>query len=492
MLRKHQMLLFIITELLSNVFSVPISPCPRNFHYEYDGQQWIGVVNVYPKVYNVFRTNKITMVIILMMNGQIPDNQNVGSLDLFKSITETYQDIAMRQSIIYQINFPTRYISPIVLEILVNNVRICSNLLPKQNMIGVYSKIQLQHSFHLPIIDADLDQQLDFQYPLRQDHLPSLSHFNQLFHIPEIVSPLHQIPLTDDTIKENQLTLDSIQSKDITCGKYDDQFRLTHLISGGEKISHGTWPWLVAIFLKEVSGVNFQCTGNLLSNKVVLTAAHCFQLYSKMQQKQPNEILLAFGRYNLRDWTESDTILSDVEKIILHPDYMAKDQMHNYDADISILITKQFINFSAFIKPICLWPADVSSLAENTNDILGLVGTLVGWGLPNENLGPNIPRKLNLPIVSKDACFPPRGMRTTMSSSDNTNKRVFCAGSANVNGPCNGDSGSGIALWQNGAWFLRGLVSAAIGDPILNRCELNTFVIFTDITKFRTWIDSFL
>lgn len=459
--------------IITNVTGVPLSPCPRNFHYEYDGEHWIGVARIYPRIYNSFRTNRIRTIIILLVNGQLMPGR-VGSIDFYQSLVDTYREVSMKRPVVYRVNFPVQTAIPTLVEILVNNVLVCSNGMQQQQqaMYGYSSRIQLQHTFYLP--SANANAKPEYFEAINEQTLPQ----PQLMFQPEVVSPLSPETISNnDSLEEQNLSTDDA----VTCGRIDEKFKLTHLIMGGEKIARGTWPWLVAIFLKEVGGVSFLCTGNLVAHRIVLTAAHCFKMYSKENERKPNEILLAFGRYDLRDWTETMVQLSDADSINIHPDYADAGDDTN-DADIAVIVTTKSISYNSFVRPICLWPS--SSMAQNIEEIVGRTGTLIGWGQPRLTIGPNILRKVQMPIVSKSNCFD-RSILTPET-------RAFCAGSRDGNGPCNGDSGSGLALWQNGAWFLRGIVSAAIGDPILNRCELNTFVIFTDITKFRQWINTYI
>ena len=61
--------------------------------------------------------------------------------------------------------------------------------------------------------------------------------------------------------------------------------KLCGRVAGGEKLVGfsyygceavpGQWPWLVSILLKQGRSLNFHCGGTLVSNKVVVTAAHC-------------------------------------------------------------------------------------------------------------------------------------------------------------------------------------------------------------------------
>lgn len=485
MFKKEFSIITLIVVILKSIECVPVSPCPMIFHYEYDGEQWIGVAKIYPQIYNRFRIDKITLNLTLVINRHIPNVQNFRLLELYKSLQDTYHDIATRKPIVYRISFPFRTEFPELLKIQLNGMRICRN----HRKFYAWTHIHLGFNINLPTIDAEEEQTNDYD---DYDDMGKMHQFNP--NQPPISHPFLNRPSVimqrvdeDTTISLNPRWNHRLEATQ-ECGKYDEQFQYSHLISGGEKIVPGTWPWLVAIFHKQTSNLVFQCTGNLISNHVVLTAAHCFKMDSKGPPTAANEIMLSFGRHDIKDWAEDNIVLSDVDEIVLHPDYLNHRSTKIFDADIAIVITKDFIEFNSVIKPICLWPAEVDS----TLSIVGMNGTLVGWGQPHENLQTNVPRRLSMPVVRDQFCFPSeRSSHDT--DADQSIKTVFCAGNAQAgNAPCAGDSGSGFAIHANGAWFLRGLVSAALGDPILNRCDLNTYVIFTDISHYSAWIDNYI
>lgn len=474
------MLLLLLAEVKS--VSVPGSPCPMIFHYEFDGQVWFGKVNIHPQIYNRFDSDRITLNPTIVINQRIPNLQNLLLLQLYKPLQDTYQDIAANLSISYRINFPFRNDFPQLLKMHVNGVRVCENPMLYKSM---NSRIELQHTLFLMMIDSEKEEQLD------EYDMDSAFQFNPNAPEPAITNPMLDIPKVivqrvdeDAMIKkpQNPRWKNRLLATNSQCGIYDEELKYTQLISGGEKITPGTWPWLVGIFRKDSKASNlvFQCTGSLISNRLVLTAAHCFKSHPKLESIAAKKIVLAFGRHDIRDWTEKNMIISDVDDIILHPDYLSKRESTIFDADIAILVTKDFITYSSMIKPICLWPTSVDS----TYSVVGTNGTLVGWGQPFENIDENVPRRLTLPVVRNNFCFKAEKLASTA-------QRVFCAGTEKPGyAPCNGDSGSAFAIYANGAWFLRGLVSAALGDPIQNLCELNTYAIFTDIIHFRPWIDS--
>jgi hypothetical protein len=61
-----------------------------------------------------------------------------------------------------------------------------------------------------------------------------------------------------------------------------------------------------------------------------------------------------------------------------------------------------------------------------------------------------------------------------------------------------GDSGSGLVLKVDGLWKLIGIVSATVAKSAIvdNRnvkiCDLDEYVVYTDVAKLYSWIDQVL
>lgn len=104
-------------------------------------------------------------------------------------------------------------------------------------------------------------------------------------------------------------------------------------------ITRGAWPWLAAIYVNNLTSLTYQCSGTLVSDKVILSAAHCFQLFKKFYSA--NEVLIFLGRHNLRNWNEESSLAAPVDDIFIHPDY--NRQLNNYDGDIAIIVLKNTI-----------------------------------------------------------------------------------------------------------------------------------------------------
>jgi hypothetical protein len=129
-----------------------------------------------------------------------------------------------------------------------------------------------------------------------------------------------------------------------------------------------------------------------VSEKIVVTAAHCIQDKFDIEPIQPEESNFIVGKHNLKSkYLKGFKILS-IEKFIMHPSW--KPSRQNYDADIAIAIIYFPIVFKHNIKPICL-----GSPTEDSSDLIGKNGTVAGWGYAEEkSLNTGDPRILDIPI----------------------------------------------------------------------------------------------
>ena len=94
----------------------------------------------------------------------------------------------------------------------------------------------------------------------------------------------------------------------------------------------------------------------------------------------------------------------------------------------------------------------------------------------------NIPKIILAPVQDNEDCFLKFKQLTELSS-----KRTFCAGNANGEGVCVGDSGGGLFVTYKNTFYLRGIVSSSLfqfGEV----CDVNTYAVFTDALKFSDWI----
>lgn len=101
----------------------------------------------------------------------------------------------------------------------------------------------------------------------------------------------------------------------------------------GNRISkYGEHPWLAVIYQKKKFGLSIFCFGSLISAKLILTVAHCYQ----NPELETKNILVSLGRYNLSDYSEDSTLNRTIESLIVHPEYK-KDLRSLGDADLALL-----------------------------------------------------------------------------------------------------------------------------------------------------------
>lgn len=224
--------------------------------------------------------------------------------------------------------------------------------------------------------------------------------------------------------------------------------------------------------------LKYICGGSLVSKTVVITAAHCVTYERSSRDVHIESLVLYLGKYNLRKWNgpEEDVKLSAV---YIHPDFDAE----KFYSDIAVIKLKLNVEFTDYIRPICLWTTD-----SDIRNVINTTGSVPGWGYDESGFVTEELAFVQMPIVSHETCIWSNRDLFSRITSD----RAFCAGFRNGTSVCNGDSGGGLVLQQNQKWILRGLVSVSVALQNQFKCDPSHYVVFTDVAKFSTWIQGYL
>ncbi|XP_050087009.1 coagulation factor IX-like [Anopheles aquasalis] len=216
-------------------------------------------------------------------------------------------------------------------------------------------------------------------------------------------------------------------------------FVVTHIhpviaIVGGEDAVKGEYPHM-ALLGRPSTGdsdgsgdlaIEWFCGGSLISNRFVLTAAHC--AYNKMQNPPT---IVRLGEHNLKDSQSPSRQDFGVQRIVHHPNFQ-----HAYN-DISLIELSARVIFNQFIQPACLW-------SSNEDPVHPLVAT--GWGsMGYYGEQATFLQHVQIPLVANGVCnqriFPSRRLRYGILGMQ------MCAG--DVNGgkdTCAGDSGGPLQV----------------------------------------------
>lgn len=245
-------------------------------------------------------------------------------------------------------------------------------------------------------------------------------------------------------------------------------------VVGGEEADFGEWPWQVSLRkYKEGEFINWgtfehKCGGALLSDKWVVTAAHC------VLDIEIDDLEVRLGEHQ-RKHTQEPFMHIDkaIEKVVIHRNFNNLTK----EFDIALLKMKDSpIQFQPNIIPICL--------PTSSNSLSGSTGWVTGWGkvaswrrFMSDEL-----REVEVPIISNKLCeklFKKSGFPQFIPY-------IFLCAGYNKGGKdtCEGDSGGPLSVKdRDGSWVLAGITSWGIG------CG-NGYSpgVYTRISEFRTWI----
>ncbi|XP_037309866.1 serine protease hepsin isoform X2 [Pungitius pungitius] len=248
-------------------------------------------------------------------------------------------------------------------------------------------------------------------------------------------------------------------------------------IVGGVNARQGNWPWQVRL---EYEGVH-QCGGTIISNRWIVSAAHCFR-ESVIQPHIQRYRVVNHWRVKLGSIysTPVNANVVEVNTIVYHSSYLpfVDPSIDDNSRDIAVLALTQPLTFNECIQPICL-PAHGQRLID------GQMGTVTGWGnVEYHGVQADILQEANVPIISDAVCNAPDYYDNQITTS------MFCAGYEKGGmDACQGDSGGPFVaedcLSKTKRYRLLGVVSWGIGCAMAKKPG-----VYTRISRFLPWIST--
>ncbi|XP_013149151.1 PREDICTED: trypsin 5G1-like [Papilio polytes] len=279
---------------------------------------------------------------------------------------------------------------------------------------------------------------------------------------------------------------DELLIRTVRCGPTFGDILDLRVIFGGDDAEPGDFPHMGAVGWKAVRGTwIFKCGSTLISDKFLLTAAHCTRAArTDTKIADPVPKIVRLGETNILDENESGGIPMDVEisRLIVHENYRSPSKYF----DIALIELEESVLFTMKGHPACLF-------TNNVDDIDG-TAFITGWGLIEAD-SVDINPKLQVAVVDlvdHERCdsmlkrkrnYRWRGLA----------RHQLCAGvlKGGVD-TCQGDSGGplqmDIDMPFHSDWsmhFVAGITSFGYGCA-----RANTPSVYIKVSSFIDWIES--
>ncbi|CAG7718808.1 unnamed protein product [Allacma fusca] len=230
------------------------------------------------------------------------------------------------------------------------------------------------------------------------------------------------------------------------------------LVVGGQPALKNEFPYQISL---QRNGRHI-CGGAIISERAVLTAAHCVQL------GEVQEFVVVAGDHSLinDDGTEQRR---NVSAKILHPNYDAWTVFN----DVALLTLTTPLTLNGAVNAIILPPEGHLAVG---------VGLASGWGISNqeEDKLSDILQKVGVPLATDEIC------REAYDPTDILDS-MLCAGfPSGEHDVCRGDAGGPLVCFDRPVPYLCGIFSwqhTNCGEP-------NFFSVYSEVSYFTQWISS--
>lgn len=237
-------------------------------------------------------------------------------------------------------------------------------------------------------------------------------------------------------------------------------------IINGSDATLGEWPSIVALVKSGQNAFDGQfCGGSFLGGRYVLTAAHCVEFMD------PAKLDAVIGINNLNN-EGSEGIRVPVRRIYVHEDYFNSNLVN----DIAILELDREVSSPAIT---------IADATTRTSTAAGSRMSVAGWGTTTpsgSSVYPSVLQKVDVNLQDQSTCYMAMSGLNPSGISFNPNSTNFCAGTANNEDSCRGDSGGPIIVADTGVQL--GIVSW--GSAVC--ATSGTYGVYTNISHFTNWI----
>jgi len=260
---------------------------------------------------------------------------------------------------------------------------------------------------------------------------------------------------------------------------------ISRRIVGGETSQAGEWPWQVSFLVRYYNSngtLTYQafCGGSLISNRWILTAGHCAEVFNS--SSMIGYIRVRLGEHNLQE-EEHHQYEYRIDKVIIHEQMqyvMFAGMKRSLRNDVALVRLSTPAVFGDYVNVICL-PSENEEVPPGTPSLVS------GWGRYNvsHGEGATILKHLRVSVLDSETCSKGYGF---MFESEYIYEDMICTKADTFDSTaCNGDSGGPLIMYnaEERRWIQIGIVS--FGPRNCVREGVNA--VYARVTHFMPWIE---
>ncbi|CAK8986615.1 Serine protease 27 (Marapsin) (Pancreasin) [Durusdinium trenchii] len=262
---------------------------------------------------------------------------------------------------------------------------------------------------------------------------------------------------------------------DATCGRVGwhstkRQNRIVH----GQDSKQCAWKWQVSLRAMINGTAQHFCGGTLISEKWILTAAHCTAFLNdcKMSKMQ---VVAGGWHQKMENNTDGGIVTRGVRRVLIHPSFNVES---HFSMDFGLLELDAPVPFDDCVGSVCLPTKDFPTVGTNCE--------VTGWGTLNmEGAVPNVLQQGLVNTVSQDICA-----EQYAKDNQTITSGMLCATGATGQGvtdACQGDSGGPLVCLEGERFVIAGVISWGHGCG-----DANYPGVYARVASGLEWIEAVL